>query len=179
MKRLLSLVILTGGLAPGVGASAHVLDVSPGALGSFLRSEKIESGSLVLRGTIDARDISALGTATLDTLDLSGITIASYVAARPLFFGARSFAANALPMGAFAGSQIRTVILPVALRSIPDNAFTASSVSKYSSPPLLGSVTFWVLRNPFQVSRVCKVMPPLRVTLAPKSATISRPSRPQ
>lgn len=134
MKRLLSLVILTGGLAPGVGASAHVLDVSPGALGSFLRSEKIESGSLVLRGTIDARDISALGTATLDTLDLSGITIASYVAARPLFFGARSFAANALPVGAFAGSQIRTVILPVALRSIPDNAFTASSVTEVHLP---------------------------------------------
>lgn len=134
MKRLLSLVVLTGALAPGIGASAHVLDVSPGALGSFLRSEKIESGSLVLRGTIDARDIGALGSAKLDTLDLSGITIAPYVAARPLFFGARSFAADALPVGAFAGSQIHTVILPPALRSIPDNAFTASSVTEVQLP---------------------------------------------
>lgn len=140
MKHLLSLVTLMGALAPGVGASARVLDVSPGALGSYLRSEKIESGSLVLRGTIDARDISALGTAMLDTLDLSGVTIAPYVAVRPLFFGARSFPADALPEGAFAGTQLRTVILPSGLRSIPDNAFTASAVTEVQLPEGIRSI---------------------------------------
>ena len=44
------------------------------------------------------------------------------------------------PEGSFAGTQIRTIILPPALRSIPDNAFTASSITKVQLPEGIESI---------------------------------------
>jgi hypothetical protein len=107
------------------------IDVAnPGTLYSILSANEINKiTNLTLTGTIDARDFLIIRDSliAIDTLDLSGVSIAAFDGingTNSYIYNSYSYAANQIPYAAFSDHYgFKSIILPASITSIADYAF--------------------------------------------------------
>ena len=100
------------------------MENTAGQLGQVV-VENVNISSLVVTGTMDARDFLFITNdlAELTTLDLSQVTIAPYSQNRVLYGTVTNYAGNAIPRTAFFGKKLTSVVLPQGLETIGYAAF--------------------------------------------------------
>ncbi|MGE5449682.1 MAG: leucine-rich repeat protein, partial [Bacteroidales bacterium] len=113
------------------GIDACFTDVTPGSLITTLSSEELATiTNLNLKGTIDARDFKTMHDKMpmLNTLDISGVTIAAYQGTDGTIPDFKSYAANTIPERAFTNgilkSKFTSITLPSSVTVIADNTFS-------------------------------------------------------
>lgn len=135
-------------LSLAAAAYADTVEACPGTLSSILGEMRLngsEASRLNVRGSIDIRDLSALATAKIDTLDLSTASVKAFSSPTPLLYGKHTFEADMIPAYTFAGSPCRVMMLPSATKAVGDGAFTSSSLVHIAIPEgvtLIGDFAF-------------------------------------
>lgn len=91
---------------------------------------------LTVAGTVDVRDLEYIVKQMpgLQTLNLSGVTIASLQNYRNLQSSQQSFASHELPAMIFAGTSLKSVTLPANLRTISSGAFAGTNITSIVIP---------------------------------------------
>lgn len=145
--RIFTALILLFSLLPLSGRAQLSLSLKPGELESQLA--QTQPTQLSLRGYIDARDLRFLSDSQrqIEYLDLSNCEIFAYQSDSYLFGTERTFAANEIPAGCFAGfAALKTVYLPKTTVKIGDGAFCQceqlTSVAFPSSTFTIGDFAF-------------------------------------
>lgn len=121
-------------------AQSVTIDVTPGSLYSHLCSNNIKSGSIIVKGNIDARDINSIARVPLDTVDLSNVHIQAFASNKQYFYGSRSFEENIIPDNSFALSPIKVLILPNEITTIGENAFAGAALTAIKLPDNLKNI---------------------------------------
>ena len=140
-------------LASSFAAFGADLDVSSGQLEGLLADEAIKKeSSLRLRGTIDARDLAALENlpASVKSLDLSEVRIASLTMPTRKIFGRTLFAEGEIPAYTFFKAPVEQLILPADVSAIGEGAFAGSSIAEITIPEgvtQLGDYAFYGCPN--------------------------------
>ena len=134
MKRV---ILTTGLLISGYACmQAVTLHSSAGQLGELLSATAVSDGVLTLTGEADARDLLELARSNkgIQKLDLTELEIVGLNATRPVIYGQRMFAADALPAYVFQGTSYREVKLPRTLKSVGEGAFYMSAIESMTWP---------------------------------------------
>lgn len=94
-----------------------------------------DATSLTVRGKIDVRDLDFIASkmASLQSLDLSGASIAAWTGERNLTAHTR-YAADELPAMSLAGCPACTIILPQSLKAIGEGALAGAAMTSISIP---------------------------------------------
>lgn len=136
---LSSIIMICCSLLPAAAASVAV-KVEAGELPSKIASPETVT-TLTINGYVDASDLAYIAELpALETLDMSGTTI---VAWEGRLFGSTvtRYAANSIPANMFAGSRIKTVILPKTKELvIGPGAFACSQLASIKIPSSVAKV---------------------------------------
>ena len=126
--------ILLAGMAVGITASATNLTISPGQLESLVGSGT--DASLVLEGSIDARDLAYIEKlpASVKTLDLRKVKVAPLTSYGKAYFGRTLFSESEIPGYTFFKSGVETLLLPETVKTIGEGAFAASEITSIEIP---------------------------------------------
>lgn len=129
-------------MAASMPSFARTLEVKAGDIASGKIKTDLAAGeTLVLKGTLDASDLFALGNiAGLKNLDLGDAEICAYKG--DALRGRHNYPASSIPAGAFSGSPAESIVLPNGLKHIGDAAFAASSLVSISIPAGVDSIGF-------------------------------------
>lgn len=141
MTLLLAMVIATAGYAATVVAT-------PGRMQTLLRDVDT-SGTLIIKGTIDARDLVALRDLAVcpDTLDLSAARLKAVASQTEVWVGRCSYDANRLPEYIFMQTGFKHVSMPFGLVSIGTGAFTESAIESVTMPKGLTTIGDFAFRR--------------------------------
>ncbi len=135
-------------LSLAAAAHADTVEAYPGTLSSIVGEMRLNGSTptrLNVRGDIDIRDLSALATAQIDTLDLSAASVKDFSSPTQLLYGKHTFEADVIPAYTFAGSPCRVMMLPAAAKAVGEGAFTSSSLVRIDIPEgvtLIGDFAF-------------------------------------
>lgn len=116
-------------------AAAASLEVAPGGVASAVGDDYASVKSLTLTGAVDAADLDFISSkmVSLDELDLSGVTIASYNGA-PIVANQTDFPADVLPAYCLSGLRAAKIILPETVTEIGDGALMGASITSIVIP---------------------------------------------
>lgn len=133
MKRILFAISMGAAMCPG--ALALTLESVPGSLQAITAAE-VTDGTLVVTGTVDARDIAAIGAlpASVEKIDLSRASIAEFSGPAVSLHGRTFFGADEIPEYSFFRSEARTVLLPASVKRIGEGAFSNSAITEITLP---------------------------------------------
>ena len=146
MKAYSILVALA--LVPLSSAAAVTVDCTPGTLRSRLSETGMpDDGVIVVTGSVDVRDLVVLSSLNLQTLDLSGCSIAAITSSTPLLLGRHVFEADCLPDYVFAGASINELVLPSSLRKIGDGACMNTPLTAVTIPEGVVTIGDYALRD--------------------------------
>lgn len=116
-------------------ASALELNVQPGQLASAVGSEAAAVTSLTLSGSVDASDLFYISSSMpeLRSLNMGSCAVSAYSGAA--INGVNTFAANTIPAGVFAGTVLEEIVLPEEGRLyIGEFAFAGSGIRSLVLP---------------------------------------------
>ena len=104
---------------------ALAINVESSAGGLSEQVTDVNATTLVVTGTMDARDFYFIvdNMKKLTSIDLTGVQVMPYSMLYQRYWQEK-FAADEVPVGAFAGMGVTTVKLPSTLKSIAEGAFT-------------------------------------------------------
>ena len=121
MRKLFFMLFVAATLLTG---SALTINNTAGGLAVAVNDNTAVT-SLVVRGTMDARDFLFITDKMneITTLDLSQVTIVPYNEGRALYGTVTNYQGNAIPRTAFFGKKLSTVTLPANLETIGFAAF--------------------------------------------------------
>ena len=134
MKRI-NIVLVS--LASASVAMAADVTITSGQLSSLINDGSLQSEvSLKLTGHIDARDLAAIEKLpeSIKTLDLSATTIDGLVMSSREYFGRSLFKEGEIPAYTFFKSPIETLLLPAQVSAIGEGAFAASQLKSIIIP---------------------------------------------
>lgn len=128
------------------------VSISAGGLLAALTSDELNSlSTLIVTGTMDARDFKTMRDSMpqLTDLDLTGVSIDAYTGVDGTFHNSITYAANAIPVYAFFTSNtgkgktnLKNIELPSTITSIGSYAFAAcSGINNLSIPPTVVSIS--------------------------------------
>ena len=139
MKRI-KIFLVT--MASASAAFAVDIDIKPGELEGLIDRKEITGSSLVMTGSIDARDLAAMENfpSGLTDLDISKVNIEKLTLSTKKYFGKTLFAEGELPGYTFFKSGLETVVLPSSVKSIGEAAFSASSLQDIVIPEGVESI---------------------------------------
>lgn len=123
-------------------AAATGVEVRPGTLEESLRGhDPQQMTELTLTGSINAADLHYIAThmRSLQTLDLSGVSISAYQGA-PLATNCDRFPADVLPAYALSGCTASEITLPATITAIGDGALMGSAVKRVTIPASVRSL---------------------------------------
>ena len=119
-------------VAAKADATQHSQAVVNSAAAGSLAAGALDASttSLTVTGEVNAADLYAIGNtmSSLSSLDLSGATITAYDSSTPIN-GACKYAAGEIPVMAFMGLPISSLVLPTAPVSIGAGAFAATALT--------------------------------------------------
>ncbi len=131
--------------------SPKTINISAGGLSSALTADELSSlSTLILSGTMDARDFKTLRDSMpqLTDLDLTGVSIAAYTGANGTYTNSITYPTNVFPIYAFYNSNtgkgktsLKNIKLASTITSIGSNAFGAcSGLTTFSIPSSVVSI---------------------------------------
>lgn len=133
---LTAFVALTALFAPWqlTAKSIDKTITTPGQLAQAVGADT-DATSLTVRGKIDVRDLDFIASrmASLQTLDLSGASIAAWTGERNLT-AHTVYAADELPAMSLAGCPARSIILPSGLKAIGEGALAGAAMTSIAIP---------------------------------------------
>lgn len=153
MKKIKILIL---SLASSIGALGADLDITPGSLEGLLDEATKNQTELKLRGSIDARDLAALENLSSDikTLDLSQVKITSLTMPTRTYFGRTLFNEDEIPPYAFFKSAVETLVLPANLFTVCDGAFAGSEIREIVIPDGVSSIGDYAFNDCKNLERV-------------------------
>lgn len=141
MKRFLFSALLALLTATLSAPAATIADLTAGSLASRLTEADLAASSLVLSGSIDARDFETLKSLpNLKELDLTAVSIAAYMPPKPITAGVAQYEADLLPPMALPGMKLTSLKLPQNLVAIGDNSLSDNAFASISLPSSLTSI---------------------------------------
>ena len=128
-------------LIVAVPVRATEVNVSPGLLENAVGYDRDNVTALSVTGAVNAADLHfiCMSMPSLETLDLSGVTIEAYNG-KTLVANRGDFPASTLPAYILSGLRASTVILPEGITAIGDGAMMGAAVKSLEIPPSVKSI---------------------------------------
>lgn len=134
-NKIISFLLLA--VAGSFAAQSRQLNVTStaGALSTQI-TDPADVTDLTVKGTVDVRDLEYIvkNMPGLQTLNLGDVSIASLQNYRNLQTSQNSFAGNELPAMIFAGTPLKSIVLPKSLRTISAGALANTAITSLSIP---------------------------------------------
>lgn len=134
-------------ISVSAAAFATEYNITPGGMTVILKQDPIADGTLILHGSLDARDLYAVAGLPLDMLDLSDVDISAVSARLPVFLDRHGFVADEIPDYLFYGSSLRGIRLPASVRRVGEGAFAESALVTFEGAEGLETIADHAFRN--------------------------------